>query len=90
MKSAFKMATLAAVLALAACGGGGGDESPAYLAGTYSTKMTKTSDNCRIGSSYSTVQHVVTVDGDTVTMQANSLTLKGGASADGLHATFMR
>ncbi len=71
-----------AALLLTACGGGD-DAAPVYLAGTYNASYSKTQDNCLIGGSYNGAQHVVTISGADITVQINTLTLKGGAREDG-------
>lgn len=81
MRSTFFFAL--SVMALSACGGGGDDAAPTYLAGTYAASYTKTQDNCFIGSAYNGAQHIVSVNGAEITVQINTLTLKGGARDDG-------
>lgn len=71
------------VLSLAACGGGGGEAAPTYLAGTYNATLAKTQDNCFIGGVYGGHQHVVTLSGSDVHVQVNTLRLDGGAREDG-------
>lgn len=71
------------VTLLAACGGGGGDAAPAYLAGTYNATFTKTLDNCFIGGAYGGYPHVVTLNGADITVQVNTIIMKGGARDDG-------
>lgn len=75
---------VAGVAVLSACGGGGDEEpAPAYLAGTYSVSYAKTRDNCLIGGVYNGSQHVVTINGAEITVQINTITLKGRARDDG-------
>lgn len=82
-------ALIATTAILSACGGGGDDPAPAYLAGTYNATLTKTQDNCFIGGPYNGSQHVVTLEGSSVTVQVNTLTMVGGARDDGgLSATW--
>lgn len=71
------------VTVLTACGGGGGDAAPAYLAGTYNATLTKTQDNCYIGGAYGGHQHVVTLSGSDIHVQVNTIGMDGGAREDG-------
>ena len=71
------------VSVLSACGGGGDDAAPAYLAGTYNATLTKTQDNCFIGGAYGGYQHVVTLNGADITVQVNTIIMNGGARDDG-------
>jgi len=83
------LAILATAAALSACGGGGDDPAPSYLAGTYNASFVKTQDNCFIGGVYNGSQHIVKVEGASVVVQINTLTLRGGARDDGgLVATY--
>jgi len=66
-------------IALAACGGGGDDVSPApsYFNGTYTGSLVKTQDNCFIGGQYNGAVHLLAVDGPDVVVKINTLTLRG-------------
>lgn len=75
--------SVCAALALTACGGGGDGPAPAYLAGTYTPSMGKTEDNCGIGSARATTLHIVSVEGESVTAQVGSVTMKGSANGRG-------
>lgn len=79
----FKRALLASAIGLAACGGGGDDPAPEYLAGTYNGSYTRTQDNCATGAVGANNQQVVSVNGSDITVQVGSFVLTGGAREDG-------
>lgn len=74
---------ISSAMLLTACGGGGDDPAPAYLAGTYKGSYRTTQDNCSVGGFGAENQQVVSINGADIHVQINTLSLNGGARPDG-------
>jgi len=83
-----KIAPIALMTVLAACGGGGGGGS-AY-SGTWKFQGSKVSDNCRTGLSQNlSVDLIVEQDGDSVTIQSGRIVAPGNVNdRDGVTVTY--
>ena len=73
--------SVAAIAALAACGGGG-DDTPSF-AGSYVVTLNRTLDNCNTGlPATSTVTQYVTQADKSITLKSGTVTLVGSVDGD--------